>query len=149
VLDAAIETMVPQAAAKSVDLRTNLKCSAATVLGDPVRLQQVFTNLLSNAIKFTPAGGRVELRCRCRMGYAQITVKDTGRGIGAQFLPKIFDRFRQEKLNLAEPSGLGLGLAIARYIVERHRGRIYAMSPGEGKGATFRVYLPLVDIRPR
>ena len=142
IVDAVARTMSPVAALKAVELRANLD-TQATILGDPVRLHEVFTNLLSNAIKYTPAGGIIEIRCGCRRGYAQVTVRDTGRGIGAQFLPHIYDRFRREKTGGSDPEGLGLGLAAARYIVERHHGRIYAMSQGEGKGTTFRVYLPL------
>jgi signal transduction histidine kinase len=142
-LEAAVKTMKPQALAKSIDLRADLEPSAASVIGDVVQLEEVFMNLLSNAIKFTPAGGRIEVRLRCRKGTAQITVSDSGRGISPEFLPHVFDRFRQEKGNPAGHDGLGLGLAIAWHIVERHGGSIHAFSAGEGKGATFKVYFPL------
>ncbi|MGH9768496.1 MAG: sensor histidine kinase [Blastocatellia bacterium] len=143
ILESAIETMTIQAMAKTIELRVDLERSAATVIGDPVRLQQVFTNLLSNAIKFTPHGGRVEIRYECIGNYAEITVSDTGRGISAEFLPYVFDRFRQETVETAGQGGLGLGLAIARYLVEEHGGMIYVNSRGEGKGTTFTVCLPL------
>lgn len=143
ILEEAIETMTPQALAKTIELRAELEPSAASVIGDSAQLEEVFTNLLSNAIKFTPAGGRIEVRFRCREGCAQIAVSDTGRGISAEFLPHVFDRFRQEKSNSTGHEGLGLGLAIAQYLVERHRGKIYVFSPGEGKGATFKVCFPL------
>jgi len=143
VLEAAIEVMTQQALAKSIELNANLERSAASVIGDPVRLQQVFTNLLSNAIKFTPQGGRVDVWFVRDGNFAEITVSDTGRGISAEFLPYVFDRFRQESIEMAKQGGLGLGLAIARYLVEEHGGRIYADSHGKGKGATFTVRLPL------
>jgi signal transduction histidine kinase len=148
-LQSAIETVVPLATVKTIELHAELEHSSDSIIGDPTRLQQIFTNLLSNAIKFTPPGGRVEVRSECRRAYAEISVSDTGRGISAQFLPHVFDRFRQEKVAANEQDGLGLGLAISRYLVERHHGRIHAFSRGEGQGATFKVYLPLESRRPR
>jgi len=143
ILEAAINTMTPLALAKSIKLHAELEPSAAPVFGDAAQLEEVFTNLLSNAIKFTPVGGRIEVRFRCWKGCAQITVSDTGRGISAEFLPHVFDRFRQEKGNPTGHDGLGLGLTIVQYLVERHQGKIYALSSGEGKGATFKVRFPL------
>ena len=143
VIEAAIMAMTPQALAKTINLHLELEPSGASILGDADQLEEVLTNLLSNAIKFTPAGGRIGVRFRCRRGFAQITVSDTGRGISAEFLPHVFDSFRQEKRNPAGRDGLGLGLAIARYLVENHGGNIYAFSTGEGKGATFEVSFPL------
>lgn len=143
ILEAAIKTMLPQALAKRIQLRAELEPMASTIIGDAAQLEEVFTNLLSNAIKFTPAGGHIEVRLRYLQSSAEITVSDSGQGISAEFLPHVFDRFRQEKSNPAEPDGLGLGLAIVRYLVERHHGKISALSPGEGKGATFKVCLPL------
>jgi signal transduction histidine kinase len=142
-LEAAIETMTPQAMAKTIELNAYFEGSAATVIGDPVRLQQIFTNLLSNAIKFTPQGGSVNVWFDRDGDDAEINVSDTGHGISAEFLPYVFDRFRQESVEMARQGGLGLGLAIARYLVEEHGGRIYAHSHGKGKGATFTVRLPL------
>ena len=143
-IEATIETMMPVAKEKSIELRAKLTHSAAFVAGDPYRLQQVFTNLLSNAIKFTPDGGRVEVSFVRRDAYAEATVSDTGRGIEAGALPYIFDRFHQANpIKPSENVGLGLGLAIARELVERHGGSIHASSSGAGKGATFTVHLPL------
>ena len=143
VLEAAIETMTPQAMAKSIELTGDFEGSAASVIGDPVRLQQVFTNLLSNAIKFTPQGGRVDVWFVPDSDFVEINVTDNGRGISAEFLPHVFDRFRQESAERSRHGGLGLGLAIARFLVEEHGGMIYANSHGKGKGATFTVRLPL------
>src|SRR5207237_1169111 len=95
------------------------------------------------AIKFTPAGGHIEVRLSCAKGCAAITVSDTGQGISPEFLPHVFERFRQERRNANGSGGLGLGLAIARYLVERHRGKISALSPGAGQGSTFKISLPL------
>jgi two-component system CheB/CheR fusion protein len=143
ILEAATKAMMPQALAKAIKLHAELEPSADSIIGDPAQMEEVFTNLLSNAIKFTPAGGQIEIRFGCQQGCAQITVSDTGRGISAEFLPHVFDRFRREKRNQTEPDGLGLGLAIAQYLIERHQGKIYAFSAGEGKGTTFKVCLPL------
>ena len=143
ILEAAIQTMTPQALAKGIQLHAEVEPPAPSVVGDAVQLEEVLTNLLSNAIKFTPACGRIEVRLLCSNGSAEITVSDTGQGISADFLPHVFDRFRQERGNAAGDEGLGLGLAIARYLVERHHGKIYAASSGEGQGATFGVSFPL------
>jgi len=148
-LQSAVETMIPLATVKTIELRAELEHSSDSVMGDPTRLQQIFTNLLSNAIKFTPSGGRVEIRSEYRSACAEISVSDTGRGIRAAFLPYVFDRFRQENVAANEQNGLGLGLAISQYLVERHHGRIHAFSRGEGQGATFKVYLPLESGRRR
>src|SRR6185436_11332412 len=148
-LQSAVETMIPLATVKTIELRAELEHSSDSVMGDPTRLQQIFTNLLSNAIKFTPSGGRVEIRSEYRSACAEITVSDTGRGISSEFLPHVFDRFRQENVAANEHNGLGLGLAISQYLVERHHGRIHAFSRGEGQGATFKVYLPLESGRRR
>ncbi len=146
VLEAAMDTMLPLAKAKEINLHVYLDASAGAVIGDPARLQQVVTNLLANAIKFTPAGGRVEMWLERDGSYAEVRVSDTGRGIAPEFLPYIFDPFWQAGAGKATPhQGLGLGLAIARQIVERHGGRIDAESQGEGQGTTIRISLPLVD----
>jgi two-component system, chemotaxis family, CheB/CheR fusion protein len=145
ILETAIKAMTPQALAKGISIHTQLGPAAGSVIGDASHLEEVFTNLLSNAIKFTPAGGRIELQYKCWKGRAQITVSDTGRGISAAFLPHVFDRFRQEKVGPTGHNGLGLGLAIVRYLVEKHQGNIYAFSRGEGKGATFTVCFPLAS----
>ncbi|HEY9872668.1 MAG TPA: ATP-binding protein, partial [Candidatus Obscuribacterales bacterium] len=120
------------------------------VAGDPNRLQQVVWNLLSNAVKFTPQGGRVEVRLECVDSQAQIQVTDTGKGISPDFLPHVFDYFRQENSTTTRVfGGLGLGLAIVRHLIELHGGSVWASSPGEGHGATFTVKLPLIEIHPQ
>jgi signal transduction histidine kinase len=143
VLETAINTMAPQALAKKIKLKAELDPSVGLIIGDAVQLEEVFTNLLSNAIKFTPDAGAIEVRLRCWNGLAEITVKDSGKGISPEFLPFVFERFRQENGDRAKEDGLGLGLAITRYLVERHHGQIYAFSSGVGLGATFKVLLPL------
>ena len=142
-LEAAIETMLPQALAKNIKLEAQLDTSSCWVVGDSFLLHQVFTNLLSNAIKFTPCGGRVEIRLTRHEASAEMRVSDTGRGISAEFLPYIFESFRQAGKG-SEFGGLGLGLAIARHLIERHGGQISADSRGEGQGAVFTIHLPCV-----
>jgi signal transduction histidine kinase len=144
-LRAAVETIAPLAAAKSVAIESELDPSADPVSGDPACLQQVFTNLLSNAVKFSPEGGFVRVRLARRGGRVEVSVSDRGRGIRPDFLPHVFDPFRQGGDRLTNGQGLGLGLAIARQIVERHGGEIHAESGGEGAGATFTVSLQRTD----
>jgi signal transduction histidine kinase len=116
-------------------------------MGDAERLQQIVCNLLSNAIKFTPAAGQVQISLQQIESFAQITVTDTGQGISSDFLPHVFDRFRQaDGTTTRKYGGLGLGLAIVRHLVEMHHGRVYATSEGMGKGATFTVQLPIYKI---
>jgi CheY-like chemotaxis protein len=117
---------------------------------DPDRLQQVVWNLLSNAIKFTPDGGRIELRAgKADDAHVEILVSDTGTGIAPDFLPYVFDRFRQAEAGTRRRyGGLGLGLAIVRHLVELHGGTVGVHSAGEGRGATFRVVLPAREARP-
>jgi signal transduction histidine kinase len=141
IVESTIEMIKPQARAKGIKLEAELLDCPTPIAGDAARLQQVFTNILSNAIKFTPAGGRVWVRAECR-NQVEITVSDTGRGISAEFLPYVFDRYRQQVAETSEAGGLGLGLAITRYLVEEHGGTICAQSEGSGKGATFTVCLP-------
>ena len=112
--------------------------------GDPARLQQVVCNLLSNAIKFTPTGGRVEVELAMSGEQMQISVADTGQGIKREFLPHVFERFRQQDGSISRRhGGLGLGLAIVRHLVDLHSGTVEAQSDGEGQGARFIVRLPL------
>lgn len=144
-LRAAIETIMPLAGAKSVSVEAELDPSADPVSGDPACLQQVFTNLLSNAVKFSPEGGLVRVRLARRGDRAEVSVSDRGRGIRPDFLPYVFDPFRQGAGRSLNQQGLGLGLAIARQIVERHGGEIRAESEGEGAGATFTVSLRRTD----
>jgi len=143
VVEAALETMQPAAQAKGVTVVPLLDTGAATVRGDFARLQQIVCNLLSNAIKFTPSGGRVEVTLAHRIGEAEISVSDSGQGIKPEFLPLVFDRFRQEDGSISRRhGGLGLGLAIVRHLVELHAGSVEAFSEGEGKGSRFVVRLP-------
>ncbi len=145
-MEAAIETVRLAAEAKSIEIRTLLEPNIEQVLGDSGRLQQVVWNLVSNAVKFTPRGGRVEVRLERVGTYAQIRVSDTGRGIEPEFLPYVFDYFRQaDSTTTRNFGGLGLGLAIVRNLVELHGGIVQAASPGEGLGATFVVQLPLLE----
>ena len=168
-IEAAIDTMRLAAQAKSIDFRFSILDFAShmnklsgenpkfEVLGDPNRLQQIVWNLLSNAIKFTPNTGRVEIilervertdttDSKVLTNFAQITVKDTGMGIRSDFIPYVFDSFRQaDGSSTRRFGGLGLGLAIVRHLVELHGGNVSAQSPGEGKGATFIVRIPMVE----
>ncbi|NMF66485.1 hybrid sensor histidine kinase/response regulator [Brasilonema octagenarum] len=145
VIEAALETVRPAADAKEIQLQSVLDPTAGLVAGDSDRLQQVVWNLLSNAIKFTPNGGRVQVRLESVNSYVEISVTDTGRGISPDFVPYVFERFRQADSSTTRIySGLGLGLAIVRHLVELHGGTVHAESQGEGQGATFRVQLPLV-----
>lgn len=142
VIEGAMESIVPLAEAKSINLQTVLPPNVF-VSGDAVRLQQVLWNLLQNAIKFTPENGKVEVKIEQVEEMAEISVSDTGKGISPDFLPFIFERFQQADPNKSRrTSGLGLGLAIVRQIVELHSGTIHVESEGENKGATFTVKLP-------
>jgi PAS domain S-box-containing protein len=139
----ALETVRLAAEAKSIAVEANLDSEVGQVAGDSIRLQQVVWNLLSNAVKFTPAGGRVEVRLERVDHQAQITVSDNGKGMSANFLPYVFDYFRQEDgATTRQFGGLGLGLAIVRHLVELHGGTVEVVSAGEGLGATFTVKLP-------
>ncbi|BAY20623.1 multi-sensor hybrid histidine kinase [Calothrix sp. NIES-2100] len=148
-IEAAIDIMRTAAVAKSIRLHPVLS-PVGQVSGDAARLQQIVWNLLSNAIKFTPNNGRVDIRLEQVGNSAKITVSDTGKGINPEFLPHIFESFRQEDASTTRKyGGLGLGLAIVRSLVEAHGGTILAHSPGEGQGATFTVQLPLLDTAPK
>jgi signal transduction histidine kinase/CheY-like chemotaxis protein len=144
VVDAALEAIRPAAEAKQIRLRRVLDPLAGPVAGDPARLQQVVWNLLSNAVKFTPKEGLVEVRLERVNSHVEIIVADNGPGIAPDFLPHVFDRFRQSDASTTRrQGGLGLGLAIVRHLVELHGGTVRAKSPGEGHGSTFVVLLPL------
>ena len=144
VIDAAVEAIRPAAEAKQIQLRRVLDPFAGPVMGDPARLQQVVWNLLSNAVKFTAKGGRAEVRLERVNSHVEILVSDTGAGITPEFLPHVFDRFRQlDASTTRRHGGLGLGLAIVRHLVELHGGTVRVKSPGEGQGSTFIVGLPL------
>ncbi|MEH2057784.1 MAG: ATP-binding protein [Nostoc sp.] len=141
----ALQTMGLAAETKLINVNTAFAPLTGQVMGDSTRLQQVVWNLLSNAIKFTPKGGKVEVRLEQADGYAQIIVSDTGKGISAEFLPYVFDYFRQaDSTSTRSFGGLGLGLAIVRNIIEMHGGIVKAESQGDGKGAIFTVSLPLL-----
>lgn len=147
VIEAAIDTVRTAAVAKEITLHAVLP-QIGQVSGDAARLQQIVWNLLSNAIKFTPTSGRVEIRLEQIDNQAQIMVSDTGKGIDSNFLPHIFESFRQEDASTTRRyGGLGLGLAIVRHLVEAHGGTIWADSQGEGQGATFKVQLPLINTK--
>jgi PAS domain S-box-containing protein len=142
-LEAALDTVRSAAKAKGVTLVANFGPLPEQVLGDSTRLQQVVWNLLSNAVKFTPEGGRVELRMEGAADNVRITVSDTGKGVDPEFLPFVFDRFRQADTSGARRyGGLGLGLSLVKYLVELHGGTITAASEGLWRGATFTVTLP-------
>ncbi|MBV9385961.1 MAG: response regulator [Chroococcidiopsidaceae cyanobacterium CP_BM_ER_R8_30] len=148
VIEAAIDTVRPVAEAKAIQLVLELDSSMGLVSGDPDRLQQVVWNLLTNAIKFTPQGGKVEVQLQQMDSYAQIRVRDTGIGISPDFLPHVFERFRQaDSTSTRSHGGLGLGLAIVHHLVELHNGKVYVNSEGEGRGATFTVELLLTQCR--
>jgi PAS domain S-box-containing protein len=145
-IQAAIETVRLAAEAKAIAIQSSLEPHIGYVAGDANRLQQIVWNLLSNAVKFTPTQGRVDICLKTVKAQAQITVTDTGKGISPDFLPYVFDYFRQaEAATTRAFGGLGLGLAIVRQLVELHGGTIWADSPGEGLGATFVVRLPLTS----
>ena len=147
VIDNAVATVQPAADAKGVTVHALVDPRATPVSGDPDRLQQVVWNLLSNAVKFTSKGGRVQLRLERVNSHIEIVVTDTGVGINKDFLPYVFERFRQGESGPARKTGgLGLGLAIVRHIVEMHGGVVLAASEGEGKGSTFTVSLPLMSV---
>ncbi|MBD1997302.1 PAS domain S-box protein [Oculatella sp. FACHB-28] len=144
-IEAALETVRLAVEAKGIQIQRTFNLDLDQVMGDAARLQQVIWNLLTNAVKFTPAGGTVEIRLEQSNNQIQIQVKDTGKGIRSDFLPYVFDYFRQEDGTTTRKfGGLGLGLAIVRHITELHGGTVWAESPGEGMGATFTVQLPLM-----
>ena len=144
VVEAALDAVRPQAAAKGVELETIL-ADRAPVLGDPRRLEQVVWNLAWNAVKFTPASGKVRVHLTRTNREAILTISDTGVGIASEFLPHVFEWFRQGDAKSQSQSGLGLGLGIVRHLVQLHNGSVYAESGGEGRGATFTVRLPIFE----
>ncbi len=149
IVDNAVATVQPAADNKGVRLQTIIDPRVAPVSGDPDRLQQVIWNLLANAVKFTPKGGRVQIRLERVNSHTEVVVSDTGMGISPEFLPHVFERFRQaDAATTRTAGGLGLGLAIVRHIVEMHGGTVHAASAGEGQGATFRVRLPVMIVHP-
>jgi signal transduction histidine kinase len=150
VIDAALSSVRPAANAKAIAVRRQLDPAPVFVEADGDRLQQVVWNLLSNAIKFTPRGGIVTISTHGVGDFVEIGVSDTGMGIKPDFLPFVFDRFRQSDASITRAhGGLGLGLSISRHLVEMHSGAIFADSAGEGAGASFIVRLPLLQVAPR
>jgi signal transduction histidine kinase/ActR/RegA family two-component response regulator len=149
VIEDALDGIRPAAAAKNIRLQPVLASPGGPVSGDPDRLQQVVWNLLSNAVKFTPKGGRVQIQLQRVSSHVELLVSDTGQGIQPDLLPYVFDRLRQgDSSSTRSHGGLGLGLALVRHFVELHGGIVFAESPGEGRGATFVVKLPLMTARP-
>ena len=151
VIEAALDAARPAAEAKGIELRSAHDPAAGPVAGDPDRLQQVVWNLVNNAVKFTPAGGRVEVRlARAAGDGVEIAVSDTGAGVEPEFLPYVFDRFRQaDAATTRAHGGLGLGLAIVRQLVELHGGTVAVSSEGAGRGATFAIRLPAMPLSPQ
>jgi PAS domain S-box-containing protein len=144
VLGAALESLRPTAEARQIRVEVDVDPALPTLSGDPARLQQVVWNLLSNSLKFTPPGGAVAMRAAVDGGDVRLEIQDTGAGIAPDFLPHVFERFRQADASTTRAhSGLGLGLAIVRHLVELHGGTVEAHSDGLGCGATFRVRLPV------
>ncbi|WP_414550819.1 PAS domain S-box protein [Anabaena sp. CCY 0017] len=149
VIESALETVYLSAQAKKISLDAVLDPFASNVSGDSARLQQIIWNLLSNAIKFTPKGGRVEVVLQRVESHVEISVSDTGPGIPPEFVPYIFDRFRQaDSSTTRNHGGLGLGLAIVKHLTELHGGSVRLKSPSNGQGATFIIELPLMVLKP-
>jgi PAS domain S-box-containing protein len=148
-VQSAVEVVSTQAQHKGVEIKVHIADRDAYVLADDSRLQQVVWNLLSNAIKFTPAGGRINVVAQVAASQYEIAVSDTGRGINPEFLPQIFERFSQQESGTGKSfAGLGIGLTIVKHLVDIQHGSIEVQSEGVGKGATFRVRLPLTEKRP-
>ncbi|WP_009631470.1 CheR family methyltransferase [Synechocystis sp. PCC 7509] len=148
VISSAIEIARTSANAKNIGIEKVFTPKTVLVFGDMDRLQQIISNLLTNAIKFTPSGGQVTVSLDCTSSLAQIQVSDTGQGISAEFIPFVFERFRQaNSTSTRSEGGLGLGLSIVEHLVGLHGGTVSAASPGEGQGATFTVQLPLLETR--
>jgi len=143
VIDTALDTLRPLAEAKRVQVAAELGGGAISLTGDPARLQQIARNVLHNAIQFAPDGGHVDLRVEATKDAVKITVRDNGPGIPPEFLPYVFDRFRQgDSSSTRAHRGLGLGLAIVKHLVELHGGTVEAVNRGDRSGAIFRIVLP-------
>ena len=147
IVNAAIDSILPAAEAKGIRLQTMLDPAAGPISGDADRLQQVVWNLLTNAVKFTPKGGRIQVKVHRIASHVEIVVSDSGVGINKEFLPHVFDRFRQADASSTRThGGLGLGLSIVHQLVDLHGGSVSVHSEGEGEGATFTVVLPFVGV---
>ena len=143
-MNAAVSSVRAAADAKSIVVDLNIPERLPPISGDADRLHQVFWNLLSNAVKFTPLQGRIDVTVDQVNSHVEVTVRDTGVGIPAEFLPHVFERFRQaDNGTTREGGGLGLGLSVVRYLVEAHGGRVRAQSAGAGHGSTFTIELPV------
>jgi signal transduction histidine kinase len=138
----ALQAILPDITEKALRLETELERPLGTLQGDAVRIRQVLSNVLANAVKFTPARGVVRVVARRTAGHVEVCVTDSGIGISPDFLPHAFEAFRQAAPGQSRERGFGLGLSIAKQLVELHGGRIVAESPGPGRGATFRIFLP-------
>lgn len=147
-IEAALDSARPAADAKQIRLEIDVDPDVGSFIADPERLQQVIWNLVANAIKFTPSGGVVRVSARREKSQLELSVTDTGKGISHDFLPYVFERFRQAEQGGHKSGGLGLGLAIVRHIVELHGGRVFAESEGLGKGAKFTVQIPIRAMLP-
>ncbi len=148
IIEAALDSVRPSAEAKSIAVRRTIDPTAGLVFGDPNRLQQVVWNLLTNAVKFTPRDGKIDVIVQRVDSHVEIEVRDSGMGISPQFLPHMFERFRQaDSSTTRKYGGLGLGLSIVKQLVELHGGSVVARSFGEGQGSTFTVSLPLRAVR--
>ncbi|HNU09559.1 MAG TPA: HAMP domain-containing sensor histidine kinase, partial [Pyrinomonadaceae bacterium] len=143
-----VETIKPAAAQKRIEVATAIDDSAreTRIMGDPNRMQQILANLLTNAVKFTPDGGRIGVSMSVASDRLVIEVKDSGIGISPEFLPFAFERFRQDRIGTGQAGGLGLGLAIVRYLTEMHNGTVRVESGGEDAGATFTLEFPVADM---
>ena len=147
IVSAAIDSIRPAADAKGIRLQPILDTTAGPILGDADRLQQIVWNLLTNAVKFTPRGGRIQVQLQRVNSHVEIVVADSGSGISKEFLPHVFDRFRQGDASTTRlHGGLGLGLSIVRQLVDLHGGSVSVQSEGEGKGATFTISLPFIGV---
>ncbi|HET8781380.1 MAG TPA: ATP-binding protein [Pyrinomonadaceae bacterium] len=147
IVNAAIDSIRPAADAKSIRLQTMLDPAAGPISGDADRLQQIVWNLLTNAVKFTPKGGRIQVKVQRVDSHVEVVVSDSGIGISKDFLPHVFDRFRQADASTTRiHGGLGLGLSIVHQLVDLHGGTVSVQSEGEGKGATFTITLPFVGV---
>src|SRR5439155_9518273 len=148
-VQAMVDSVRPSADSKNINVEVTPPPGPVITIADSARMQQIFSNLLTNAVKFTPNGGRIRVWITRTGSHAQIQVMDNGEGIEAEFLPRVFDRFRQaETTKRRSHGGLGLGLTIVRELVHAHQGTILAESPGKGKGSTFTVTLPIPAVIP-
>jgi two-component system CheB/CheR fusion protein len=149
IIEAVLDSVRPAADSKNIILEITRAAGPLAIVGDSGRIQQIFWNLLTNAIKFTPSGGRISVRITNRGSHARIQVIDNGEGIDAEFLPRVFERFRQADTGKGRSQkGLGLGLTVVRELVQAHGGTIFAESLGRGKGSTFTVMFPIPAIIP-